>query len=388
MRLLRQTLIVCLLFASACGTDDEVIPTDGADTAETADGAAGAPDGETPEDTPETPDDTTPGDAATDSDPALPDAPDDTDDDAAPDAPGDTDDDAAPDAPGDTPADAPSEVGEDAAGDTEDDTSDAESETGDTAADLPPDFSHLDECDLECPDGTHNPTDVDGCVHSCRCVPDGSDCAAEECGPAPGCATIACPDGSTGGCTGFCLRNPAGVCAWEHRECPVTGLHRWATCGDPVCSGHTDGGTPPCTTETVGETCSEDGELCDPIDGCNSLILCAAVDPRAGGCPISRRSFKQDIEYLDDEARAQLARDLLSWRLATWRYVAAPEREHLGVIIDDIEPSPAVDSQRDQVDLYGYVSMTVATLQAQAAEIAELRRQIEAMQERLYTACE
>ena len=78
----------------------------------------------------------------------------------------------------------------------------------------------------------------------------------------------------------------------------------------------------------------------------------------------------------------------MSWRLATWRYVAAPEREHLGVIIDDIEPSPAVDSQRDQVDLYGYVSMTVATLQAQAAEIAELRRQIEAMQERLYTACE
>ena len=39
--------------------------------------------------------------------------------------------------------------------------------------------------------------------------------------------------------------------------------------------------------------------------------------------------------------------------------------------------SPAVDSTHHRVDLYGYVSMVVATLQIQEREIAELRKELE-----------
>jgi hypothetical protein len=36
-----------------------------------------------------------------------------------------------------------------------------------------------------------------------------------------------------------------------------------------------------------------------------------------------------------------------------------------------------VDWSHDRVDVYGYLSMVVATMQVQEAEIAELRRQLE-----------
>ncbi|HEX3766464.1 MAG TPA: hypothetical protein VHW23_47550 [Kofleriaceae bacterium] len=45
-------------------------------------------------------------------------------------------------------------------------------------------------------------------------------CDPAECGPAMRMPSRRCPDGSTGGPTGRCLRKPDGKCGWEVRSCP------------------------------------------------------------------------------------------------------------------------------------------------------------------------
>jgi hypothetical protein len=74
----------------------------------------------------------------------------------------------------------------------------------------------------------------------------------------------------------------------------------------------------------------------------------------------------------------KLAEDLMSMPLATYRYkTEAPgTQRHLGFIIDDVAPSPAVDSSGERVDLYGYTTMAVAALKTQANELAELKKQV------------
>jgi endosialidase-like protein len=164
---------------------------------------------------------------------------------------------------------------------------------------------------------------------------------------------------------------------------------RWYfTCGDPVCSGYQPRpGVPACTSQTPGAACAPQGDTCDPVDGCNRLLVCATSDPTqgTGGCPISRARFKRDIEYLSEAEVERLYAELRRFRLATYRYRAAPpaDRARLGFIIEDVEPSAAVDADRDSVDLYGYASMAVAALQVQAKEIESLRTEVEALRHRL-----
>jgi hypothetical protein len=97
---------------------------------------------------------------------------------------------------------------------------------------------------------------------------------------------------------------------------------------------------------------------------------------------MSSRAFKDGIRYVDGPGLEQLHDETLRLRLATYRYkptVADPSRAHLGFIIEDTPPtSPAVVSDRDHVDLYGYMSMLVATMQVQEKEIADLRRELAA----------
>jgi len=45
-------------------------------------------------------------------------------------------------------------------------------------------------------------------------------CDVAECGPPIRMPSKRCPDGSIGGPTGRCLREPDGRCAWEVRSCP------------------------------------------------------------------------------------------------------------------------------------------------------------------------
>ena len=94
------------------------------------------------------------------------------------------------------------------------------------------------------------------------------------------------------------------------------------------------------------------------------------------GCPVSSARAKRDIGYVDDATEEKLRDDLLRVRLATYRY-KTDDAQHLGFIIEDMpEGSPAVLPARDRVDLYGYVSMAVAAIQAQQREIDALKREV------------
>ena len=161
---------------------------------------------------------------------------------------------------------------------------------------------------------------------------------------------------------------------------PTKELQWYQTCGDPDCGGHSDQGLDPCTTEELGELCEEEGASCDPGNDCNATFVCTTEDP-AVNCPISLRSEKHDIVYLQSVDRRRLAQRLLDTRLATWQYNnQADDRRHVGFIIDDDPQSPAVAADGGHVDLYGYTSMAVATLQEQALQIQAQQAQLQAQQ--------
>jgi hypothetical protein len=157
------------------------------------------------------------------------------------------------------------------------------------------------------------------------------------------------------------------------------------SCGDPVCRGYTGGsGLPRCTAgQATGERCGREGPACDPADECNRVLVCASEDPTTnpGGCPISVAAAKKDIRYLDEAAVRRQRDAVLRIPLATWRYRwegdDAPER--LGFLIDDVGRAACVQPSGERVDLYGYTSMTVAAVQAQALEIAALRAELAAL---------
>ncbi len=174
----------------------------------------------------------------------------------------------------------------------------------------------------------------------------------------------------------------------------------FATCGDPACSGYAGpfDGVPLCDTEVIGEPCADEAPTCDPEDSCNALRVCATEDPTAGegGCPISRKRHKRDIQYLTPEEQARLGAAALSMPLATWSYRWEPPGApaHLGFLIDDNVGSPAVAADGEHVDLYGYASVVLAaaqeqarTVAAQAGKLAEQAARLEA-QERRITALE
>jgi len=217
------------------------------------------------------------------------------------------------------------------------------------------------------------------------------------------CTVSSCPEGSCtanycGGCWAE-YENDAGQavcnacesdddCAWN-QVCTEAGclssesLSLWNTCGDPVCGGFRDDPElPPCLDDVaVGDGCDTPGVVCEWGDGCNTRLTCAATDPRLRGCPISRLEYKRDVDYLEDGELAALRDGLMDIRLATWNYNedAAERPARLGFIIEDVEPSPSVDSERDMVDLYGYLSMAVAAIQTQEEELRTLRAQVEAL---------
>ncbi len=97
---------------------------------------------------------------------------------------------------------------------------------------------------------------------------------------------------------------------------------------------------------------------------------------------VSRREFKTDIAYVDDAERAALAEQAMQTHLARYRYKTDPEtmQRHLGFIIDDMpKGSPAVQSDQTHVDLYGYTSMLIATVQEQQKQIDELKKLVAAL---------
>jgi hypothetical protein len=221
------------------------------------------------------------------------------------------------------------------------------------------------------------------------CIASGATCTCTPIPPAcgdtfPAC-NGSCPAGSS--CTSL---TGAPVCQCVPTPCqPGSGTYFY-TCGDPVCGGHqSQPGVPACTTEQVGDPCACLGAECDPGDACDRLLECATSDPTHGEmCPISRRRYKQDIQYLSAQDVKRLHDALLNFRLASYQYnlPGAPADTHLGFIIDDVEPSPSVAPHGDTVDLYGYTSMAVAAVQEQAREIDQLTHQVESLRQELKAA--
>jgi hypothetical protein len=210
--------------------------------------------------------------------------------------------------------------------------------------------------------------------------------------------TIACrkdevPPPADGGSTGGASGGGGGAGGGGGISTGDAGLKWFTTCGDPVCPApgfdahRAMPDVAPCTTEQVGQPCATKDQVCDPHGDCNQALRCADHDPKTqtGGCPISSRRYKADITYLDAGERLRIADDLGKLRLARYKYKDDPQgRPHLGFILEDAPDVAAADLPHERVDLYGYLSMVVATLQtqreqleAQAREIARLRKRLD-----------
>ncbi len=173
-------------------------------------------------------------------------------------------------------------------------------------------------------------------------------------------------DGGAGG------DGEAYYCDWVRGSIPASEVDDAAT---PPCQPPSAPGCSPWCTS--GQVCCCGG----PTVKCE----CDLASKCSGGGYISRRAFKTDIDYVDDQEREALAQQALRTRLAEYRYKAEPAsaRRHLGFIIDDQpDPSPAVQADRTHVDEYGYTSMLLATVQQQQKEIDALRTRVDALQKK------
>jgi hypothetical protein len=209
-------------------------------------------------------------------------------------------------------------------------------------------------------------------LHSCTEKDGGMGLACHD--PAEGCASSTmCGEGCDPVVTG---------------TCGVTSALRWyTTCGYPVCGEGPDGGSSDAgVCPTVGSSCTTKGEACGTPDkaNCGSTFVCDDHDPKGPGgdaCPVSSRTFKDGIQYVGDAELQMLHDETLRVKLATYNYkskVADPGPKHLGFIIEDNPASLSVDPTHNRVDLYGYVSMVVASMQVQEKEIAALRSELDA----------
>ncbi len=129
-----------------------------------------------------------------------------------------------------------------------------------------------------------------------------------------------------------------------------------------------------------GKSCKA-GEQC-----CTGMPFRSPTCFKGPICPISRRDWKKDIAYLTEAEADELAEQLLAFKLARYHYKAEDGHvaPHLGFIIDDVEPSPAVGGNGDTVDLYAYTTMAVLalkkqdrTIRALEKELADLRREVD-----------
>ncbi len=170
-----------------------------------------------------------------------------------------------------------------------------------------------------------------------------------------------CDDGVTVAGPGACERKN-GKCGWTIVTCPAPEAGAGTPCGDHACS--------------PSQTCCSGMPFAEPT--CINGTI----------CPISQAKMKKDISYLSESQMRELSSELMDFRLATYRYKSesAQEREHLGFIIDDVSPSPAVMASGERVDMYGYQTMAVAALQVQAREIAELRKEVRSLKRELNVA--
>ena len=156
-------------------------------------------------------------------------------------------------------------------------------------------------------------------------------------------------------------------------------LQYYSSCGDPACEGYNGPieGLSACGEVLEGDSCSEEGAECDLENVCNQKLICAAEDP-AQECPVSKAKYKHEIEYLSRSKARDIAGELKNMKIAEWKYKtdSNDRKARLGFLIDDNMNSPAVHANGERVDLYGYISMAVVTIQQQQAQIDALEKRV------------
>jgi hypothetical protein len=228
------------------------------------------------------------------------------------------------------------------------------------------------------------------------------DAGTGRCGNAACASGQLCCAGSDSACTPTCMS--VTRCPVLGRSCTVgdggvsdgsvadgavdapTTLTWYSTCGDPVCRAPDPDAGPQPVCPKEGTPCTQQGETCGTgVNTCGSIMVCDDHDPKSspGGCPISSAKYKEGIQYLGPEELARLHDETLATKLATYSYKApfasttpSSDAMHLGFIVEDQPHSLAVDRGHDRVDLYGYVSMVVATVKVQDQEIQDLKKEL------------
>ncbi len=166
-------------------------------------------------------------------------------------------------------------------------------------------------------------------------------------------------------------------------DAPTAALNWYWTCGGPVC-GEPDASALSPVCPQAGSPCTTKGETCgDGATTCGSVMVCDDHDPKAMGCPKSSAKFKENIHYLNEGDLVSLHDETLGMRLASYKYRApwadGSTATHLGFIIEDQPQSLSVERGHDRVDMYGYLSMVVATMQVQDKQIQKLEKELSSL---------
>lgn len=194
--------------------------------------------------------------------------------------------------------------------------------------------------------------------------------------------TIGCGSVSTGGSGGASGSGTGGNGTGGEHQCapdPSCGCATGPCCGGACCGAgewcDNSGGPPTCRCGS-NLACSG-GNTCN-APAVNTENPCGIICCTGSGCPVSRRMFKRDIHELAPAEVERIAGELRDIKLTTYQYnsdpAATPPR--LGFIIDDTRSPYPVNADGMSVNLYGYVSMAVAALQAQGREIEALRTEV------------
>ncbi|MDP3275112.1 MAG: hypothetical protein Q8Q09_07935 [Deltaproteobacteria bacterium] len=182
------------------------------------------------------------------------------------------------------------------------------------------------------------------------------------------------------------------VCAYQGLTCTCTNCRSFPVggCSGPVqwrCEAPSAQPNCPPAQPNLGSACAVNGTRCGydcEATGTNGGRVCTdnIWVGAANNCPVSTRRAKRDIRYLDDTESAQLAHDTLHTRLATYEYTdpALRGRRRLGFVYEDSTTHPyARDPDISGVDMYGYTSMLLATVQQQQRQIDALAAQVRAL---------
>lgn len=140
----------------------------------------------------------------------------------------------------------------------------------------------------------------------------------------------------------------------------------------------------PAVQPYLGAVCPMDGQRCGydcEATGITGGRICrgGVWEISQNSCPISSRAAKRDIRYLSPAESAEVARAALGTRLATYEYTDPALRgpRRLGFIYEDAATHPyARTPDISGVDLYGYTSMLLATVQQQQRQIEALQRDV------------